>query len=82
MNYTSLDEAYKIHHINSNTYGGNIKYNTACIYCKNIVSRSLMKNDGGSFRQCERCKKNFKATVINEAIQNFSYSTYHLKGTN
>ena len=81
MNYTNLDEAYKIHHINSNTYGGTIKYNTTCIYCKNPYSKSLM-NDGGSFRQCERCRKNFKSTIMNQAIQNFSYSTHHLKGTN
>jgi hypothetical protein len=81
MNYTSLEEAYKIHHTNSNTYGGTIKYSPVCIYCKNPSSIPLM-NDGGSFRQCDRCKKNFKATVITEAINNFSYSTYHLKGTN
>ena len=81
MNYTSLDEAYKIHHINSNTYSGTIKYSPICIYCKNTSSNSLM-NDGGSFRQCKHCKKNFKATIINEAVQNFSYSTHHLKGTN
>jgi hypothetical protein len=81
MNYTPLDHAFKIHHTNSNTYGGNIKYNTNCIYCKNPSSKSLM-NDGGAFRQCERCRKNFMATVINSAIQNFSYSTHHLKGTN
>lgn len=81
MNYTPLDEAYKIHHTNSNTYGGTIKYSTTCIYCKNPSSNSLM-NDGGSFRQCLRCKKNFRANVITEAVQNFSYSTHHLKGTN
>jgi hypothetical protein len=81
MNYTSLEEAYKIHHTNSNTYGGTIQYSTACIFCKNPTSASLM-NDGGSFRQCLRCRKNFKATIINDAINNQSYSTSHLKGTN
>jgi hypothetical protein len=82
MNYTSLDEAYKIHHVNSNTYGGTIKYSTICIYCTNSSSKSLMTNDGGAFRQCERCKKHFRATICNNAITNFSYSTHHLKGTN
>jgi len=81
MNYTPFDDAFKIHHTNSNTYGGTIKYNPTCIYCNNPSSKSLM-NDGGAFRQCERCRKNFMATVINPAIQNFSYSTHHLKGTN
>jgi hypothetical protein len=81
MNYTSLDEAYKIHHINSNTYTGSIKYSPVCIYCKHTVSTSLM-NDGGAFRRCDRCKKNFKAIILNQSITNFSYSTHHLKGTN
>ena len=80
MNYTHLDEAYKIHHINSNTYGGTVSYSPICIYCKNPTSISLM-NDGGSFRQCDKCRKNFKANVINESISNYSYSTSHLKGT-
>ena len=84
MNYTSLDEAYKIHHTNSNTYQGTIRYNPECIYCKNASSTSLMQNtDGGSFRRCDRCRKNFKATIlVGEPIKNYSYSTHHLKGTN
>lgn len=83
MNYTPLDEAYKVHHINSNTYGGTVSYSPICIYCKNTKSTPLIpKGDGGSFRQCLRCKKNFRANVITEAVQNFSYSTHHLKGTN
>ena len=81
MNYTPLDDAFKIHHTNSNTYGGTIKYNTTCIYCKKSSSKSLM-NDGGAFRQCTYCRKNFMATVMNPAINNFIHSTQHLKGTN
>jgi len=82
MNYTNLDEAYKIHHINSNTYTGSIKYSPVCIYCNNVKSTPLLNGDGGAFRQCSQCKKNFKANTINGAITNFSYSTHHLKGTN
>lgn len=83
MNYTPLDQAYSIHHINSNTYGGIIKYTPICIYCKNPSSKPLMNDrDGGAFRQCERCRKNFRANIITEAVTNFSYSTNHLKGTN
>lgn len=81
MNYTPINEAYKIHHTNNQTYSGSIKYSPICIYCNNNTSFSLM-DDGGAFRQCSRCRKNFRATVINPAINNFSYSTYHLKGTN
>jgi len=83
MNYTPLDEAYKIHHVNSNTYTGTLKYSPTCIYCKHIHSTALMaSSDGGAFRRCDRCRKNFKAVVLNEAVSNFSYSTHHLKGTN
>jgi hypothetical protein len=83
MNYTPLDDAYKIHHINSNTYGGTIQYDPTCIYCKHPTSISLIPHgDGGSFRRCERCRKNFRANVINSAVNNFSYSTHHLRGTN
>jgi hypothetical protein len=82
MNYTPLEQAYQIHHTCQQTYGGSIKYSTECIYCKNPKSISLMNTDGGAFRQCERCRKNFKANILNNAIPNYSYSTYHLKGTN
>jgi hypothetical protein len=81
MNFTPLDDAFKIHHTNSNTYSGTLKYSMACIYCRNPTSISLM-NDGGSFRQCNKCRKNFRATVLNDAINNFSSSTSQLKGTN
>ncbi len=81
MNFTPLDDAYKIHHVSPNTYTGTIKYSTICIYCNYPQSISLM-NDGGSFRQCNKCRKHFRASILNSAITNFSYSTSHLKGTN
>ena len=74
---------YKQDSINSNTYSGIITYSPNCIYCNNPQSQSLMNDrDGGAFRQCLRCRKNFKANVITEPVNNFSYSTHHLKGTN
>ena len=81
MNFTPLEQAFSI---NSNTYRGTIHYSPVCIFCKNNSSIPLMPSlcDGGSFRQCCRCKKNFRADVINKPINNFSYSTHHLKGTN
>lgn len=82
MNYTPLEDAYKIHHVSYNTYTGTLRYCPTCIYCKNPTSTPLMACDGGSFRRCERCKKNFRATALNAAVNNFSYSTHHLKGTN
>jgi hypothetical protein len=77
----NLDEAYKIHHTRPNTYSGTILYNPICIFCRHNQSTSLM-NDGGSFRQCVRCRKNFRATIMNSPITNYSTSTQHLKGTN
>ena len=81
MNYTPLDQAFTT---NSNTYGGTIVYSPICIYCTNNHSISLFPDsrDGGSFRQCSRCKKNFKASVVTQPINNIIYSTHHLKGTN
>ena len=81
MNYTPLEDAYKIHHTYSTTYGGTIRYIPTCIYCSHKTSTSLM-NDGGAFRRCDKCRKNFRANVMNEAIHNLSYATHHLKGTN
>ena len=51
MNYTPLEDAYKINHVHSNTYSGTLKYHFACIYCNHPSSKPLMPNDGGSFRQ-------------------------------
>ena len=83
MNSTPLEEAYKIHHIQSQTYGGAVNYNPSCIFCSSTQSIALMQQqDGGSYRRCLQCKKHFKATILNNAITNYSYSTYHLKGTN
>jgi len=81
MNYTPFNDAFVTYHIRNDTYGGTIYYNPTCIFCKHNTSTSLM-NDGGSFRRCDRCKKNFRAATINKPINNFSYSTHHLKGTN
>lgn len=81
MNYTPLEDAYRIHHVRPNTYGGTIFYSSICIFCNHNSSQSLM-NDGGAFRRCDRCKKEFRATIVNPPINNFNNSTSHLKGTN
>lgn len=81
MNWTPLEDAYKTAHVMTGTYGGTLRYSPTCIFCMCNNSIALM-NDGGAFRQCIKCRKNFKAKVINEAVNNFSYSTHHLRGTN
>ena len=82
MNFTPIEDAYKIHHVDPNTYSGSLIFSPVCIYCKHNASTALMTNDGGSFRRCDRCRKNFKAIVLNQAISNFRQSTKHLHGTN
>lgn len=78
MNYTPINNAFNTHHVNNTTYTGKILYNPECIFCSNPTSSALM-NDGGSFRQCNKCRKNFKAQIVTETIQNYSYSTSHLQ---
>lgn len=83
MNYTPLSEAYQIHHTNKQTYQVNIVYNPKCIFCPSVQSVPLMLNqDGGSFRKCVKCNKHFQASIQSAPIQNYSYSTHHLQGTN
>lgn len=77
MNYTPIDNAFSTQHVNNRTYGGKIVYSPQCVFCGNETSIALM-NDGGSFRQCQRCRKNFRAKVLTETVQNYSYSTSHL----
>lgn len=80
MNFTPLEQAYKIHHIDPTIYSGTLFYSPICIFCN--YNQSIPLYSGGSFRQCLKCKKHFKATILNQAIPNFTVSTSHLKGTN
>lgn len=81
MNYTPINSAFNTQHVNAGTYGGEIVYSPQCIFCGNPNSKPLM-NDGGSFRQCQKCKKNFRAQVLTGSVQNYSYSTSHLNSNN
>jgi transcription elongation factor Elf1 len=84
MNFIPLEQSYKIHHINPKTYSGTLIYNPICIFCNHTQSTPLYsdKRDGGAFRQCLKCKKHFRATILNSPVTNFTLSTSHLKGTN
>ena len=82
MNYTPLEEAYGIHHSTTNkSFYKPVTYSPVCIYCNHPSSMPLI-NDGGSFRRCDRCRKQFAATILDPPIQNYTNSTSHLKGTN
>jgi transcription elongation factor Elf1 len=85
MNYTSLNDAYKIHHINNQTYTQPTTYSSQCIFCSNNESMALMQNqDNGSFRRCSNtsCRKEFRAKILASPITNYLRATSHLQGTN
>lgn len=83
MNFTPLEDAYKIHHTNSNAYYGKTQYSSQCPFCPCKDTTPLMQaQDGGSFRRCNQCRKNFHATILSQPVSNYIDSTQHLKGTN
>ena len=77
MNYTSLDEAYRIAHVTPTTYSGTIIYDATCIYCSCKTSMPLLQD--GSFRRCMQCRKEFKPRILTNPVSNYNQSIYHLK---
>ena len=58
-----LDSAYNFHSFSSFINNGlQSRFSPQCIFCPSRESIALL-NDG-SFRQCNRCKKQFKALLI------------------
>ena len=66
LNATSISDAYKYQtfstFISSSKNILKPNYSPVCIFCSHNESKALM-NDG-SFRQCARCRKQFKASII------------------
>ena len=87
MNYTLINDAYKIHHTNINNVINNtpLIYSSVCVFCSNSDTTALMPlQDGGSFRRCNNkgCRKNFRAQILSNPVTNYICATSHLKGTN
>ena len=83
--FTSLNDAYNIHHINLQSYTQAIQYSSQCIFCSNKDTIALMQaQDNGSFRQCNNrgCRKQFRANIVSKPVENYVNATTHLKGTN
>lgn len=61
---TPLNDAYSFTSFSSYINDGGLKsrFSPVCIFCLSKES-SALTNDGGSFRQCNRCKKQFKARL-------------------
>lgn len=59
-----LNSAYNFHSFSSyiNNNGLQSRFSPRCIFCPSTESIALL-NDG-SFRQCNRCKKQFKAILV------------------
>jgi hypothetical protein len=59
---TPLNQAYQFSSFSSYINNGSLinHFSPKCIFCSSNDSISL-SNDGGSFRQCNKCNKQFKA---------------------
>jgi transcription elongation factor Elf1 len=80
FNFTPLDQAYQIHHVNQNTYSSlnTAKYSPKCMFCGCQESVPLMASqDKGAFRQCinQSCRKQFQATILSAPVANYQLST-------
>lgn len=77
-----FNSAFNINHVQPGIYGGVIVYDQHCIYCNFNESKGLLQDDGGSFRQCNRCKKQFRANILGPPVSNYTNSTAHLNPNN
>ena len=63
LQQTNVNDAYRFqsfsNYINNN--GLQTKFSPVCIFCSEKESLSLISD--GSFRQCKRCKKQFRARL-------------------
>ena len=68
---TPLDSAYYFTSFSPYIINGglNSKFSPICIFCSSNNSLPLTQ-DGGSFRQCNTCKKQFKAKLSAESLAN------------
>jgi hypothetical protein len=65
---TPLDSAYQFSTFSQYITGGglNSRFSPNCIFCSSNNSTNLA-NDG-SFKQCNSCKKQFKAKLLNNQV--------------
>jgi hypothetical protein len=65
LQQTNLDDAYKFQTFSEYIPQilGSQRFSPICIFCSSNNTVSLM-NDGGSFRQCMHCRKQFRAQII------------------
>lgn len=61
MNPVSLDEAFDYNTTIAASQFKPLRFSPVCIFCSSPVSNSLMAD--GSYRQCLKCNKTFKAKL-------------------
>lgn len=68
---TPLNSAYNFTSFSPYIMNGglNSKFSPICIFCSSNNTLPLTK-DGGSFRQCNTCKKQFKSQLIRQNLMN------------
>lgn len=64
MNPVSLGEAFDYNTTITASQFKPLKFSQVCIFCNSHVSKSLMAD--GSYRQCLKCNKTFKAKLESE----------------
>lgn len=72
---TPLNNAYQFNTFSPYIINGglNTRFSPICIFCSSNNTMNLV-NDGGSFKQCNSCRKQFKAELSNnQANQQFAY---------
>lgn len=64
MNPVSLDDAFDYNTTISGSQFKPLCFSSVCIFCNSPFSNTLMAD--GSYRQCLKCKKTFKAQIKKE----------------
>lgn len=69
---TSINSAYQFTSFSPYIINGglNSKFSPICIFCSSNNSINLI--DDGSFKQCNSCRKQFKAKLFNNLVNQLS----------
>ena len=68
LSQTSIDNAYQFSSFSPYILNGGLNrtFSPICIFCSSNNTMNLAKD--GSFKQCNTCRKQFKANLINNII--------------
>jgi hypothetical protein len=78
LSQTNLNSAYQFNSFCPYIMNGGLysKFSPNCIFCSSNNTLNLV-NDG-SFKQCNICKKQFKALILNTNQSSNNFSPYRL----